>query len=146
MAKQHSLCLPSVLLVRDILKRIRIRGSVPLITGSGSGSCFFRHWTSRWQLKIFIFAEYVLFEATFTSFFITSFCLMIEGSGSVSLTNGSGGPKTYGSYGSGCAILPHVLSANVWYRVCEGFVDMRKVLFMFPLPHGRKCLLLSFFV
>ncbi len=41
--------------IRDIF--VRIRGSVPLTKGSGfgsdSGSCFFRQWPSRWQLKSF---------------------------------------------------------------------------------------------
>ncbi len=37
-----------VLRIRDILVRIwiRIRGSVPMTTGSGSGSSYFRHWPS----------------------------------------------------------------------------------------------------
>jgi hypothetical protein len=55
----------------------------------------------------------LLFECTFTSFFKEKsqssrdqgfayyFCLVIEGSGSKALTNGSGCPKTYGSDGSG---------------------------------------------
>jgi hypothetical protein len=66
----------------------------------------------------------LLFEGTFTSFFKDKkskrshktvgikdffyyFCLMIEGSGSVHLTSGSGSrrPKTYGSDRSGSATL-----------------------------------------
>ncbi len=39
----------AVLWVRDILVRIRIRGSVPLTYGSGS--CFFRLWLTRCQQK-----------------------------------------------------------------------------------------------
>ncbi len=38
----------AVLRIRDILVRIRIRGSVPLTNGSS----YFRQWPSRWQLKI----------------------------------------------------------------------------------------------
>ncbi len=56
---------------RGILVRIRIRGSVPL--ANGSGSWYFRQWPSRWQLKINFFPTFfclLLFEATFTSFFI----------------------------------------------------------------------------
>jgi hypothetical protein len=34
--------LTALLWIRDILIRIRIRGSVPLISGFGSVSCFFR--------------------------------------------------------------------------------------------------------
>ncbi len=39
-----------VLWIRDILVPIRIRGSVPLT--SGSGSCFFRQWLTSCQQKI----------------------------------------------------------------------------------------------
>jgi hypothetical protein len=41
----------AVLLIRDILVRIRICGSVPLTYGPecGSRSCFFRQWLTRWQ-------------------------------------------------------------------------------------------------
>ncbi len=72
----------------------------------GSGSCYFHQWPSRWQDGL------LLREATFTSFFkiksyeeVTKqygrnqkcssyFFLMVEGSGSVPLTNRSG----YGSW------------------------------------------------
>ncbi len=74
---------------------IRIRGSIPLtqVSESGCGSCHFRQWPSRRKKKIFLCL--FLFEGTFLSFFNDNkssyyFCLMIEGSGSVSLTNGSG--------------------------------------------------------
>ncbi len=42
------------------LVRIWIRGSVSLANGSGfrTGSCYFRQWRSRWQLKIFFFFKY----------------------------------------------------------------------------------------
>jgi hypothetical protein len=48
---QHLTSIP-VLRIRDILVRIRIwtNGSGS-DTKSGSGSCFFRQWPSRWQLK-----------------------------------------------------------------------------------------------
>ncbi len=59
-----------VLRIRGIFVRmriqIRIRGSVPLTndSGSGFGSCYFRQWNSRWQLKNFfsskLFAFYFL--------------------------------------------------------------------------------------
>ncbi len=93
-----------VLRIHDILVRIRIRGTVPLI--KRSGSCFFCHWSSRHQ-QITSFSQFfclLLFEGTFTSFFkdknwqrshktvglgirvfCNYFCLMIEGSGSVPL-------------------------------------------------------------
>ncbi len=35
-------------------------------SGSGSGSCYFRQWSSRWKKNLFCL---LLFEATFTSFF-----------------------------------------------------------------------------
>ncbi len=59
---------------------VRIRGSVPLTngigfgynSGSGSGSCYFRLWPSRCQLKLICFLYFfmlITFEDTFTSFF-----------------------------------------------------------------------------
>jgi hypothetical protein len=42
--EQHIIKLEPVLWIRDILVRIRIRGSVPRTSGSGSGSCLFRQW------------------------------------------------------------------------------------------------------
>ncbi len=96
------------------LVRIRIRGSVPLIYGSGS--CFCRQWLTRCQQKISFFASYFLKVCTFTSVFKEKkskrshnvmeikvfpylFCLLMEGSGSLQkLTNPDpGGPKTSGS-------------------------------------------------
>ncbi len=61
-----------VLRIRDFLVRIQIRGSVPLTNGFGSwsfsGSCYFRQWPSRWQLKLLI-KFFFTFWATFTSFY-----------------------------------------------------------------------------
>ncbi len=85
--------------------RIRIRGSMPLT--NESGTCYFRHSPSRHQQKNGIFFEVffclLLFEGTFTSFlkikshknsrnqgFSYYFFLMIDGSGSVTMTNRSG--------------------------------------------------------
>ncbi len=110
-----------VLRIHDILVWIRfwIHGSMPLTNESESGSCYFRHWSSRCQQKLifFNFSWLLLFECTFTSFFKVKkskshkstrnqgfsyyFSLMIEGSGygTTPLTNGSGytRPKTRGS-------------------------------------------------
>ncbi len=96
-----------VLRIHDILVRIRIRGSMPLT--NGSGSCYFRLWPSRNQdanktliFYNFFFTAYFFMKVHFwryTSGFLQNsrnqgfayyFCLMIEGSGSVPLTNGSG--------------------------------------------------------
>ncbi len=44
--------------IRDILVRIRIRGSVTLTYGSGS--CFFRQWLTRCQQKIFFCSNFFL--------------------------------------------------------------------------------------
>ncbi len=84
---------------------------MPLTNGSGSGSCYFRHWPSRCQQKtIFntIFYAYYFLKVHFHHFskikrqkeslnsrnqgFSYYFCMMIEGSGSgsISLTSGSG--------------------------------------------------------
>ncbi len=40
-----------MLWIRDILVRIRIRGFELQTNGSGSGSCYFRHWPSRSKQK-----------------------------------------------------------------------------------------------
>jgi len=87
-------------------QRIRIRGAVPQINGSG----YFCQWASRWQLKIMFFAYYFLKLHLHHFSKIKSHkksqysrnqgfsCLMTsEGSGSVPRTNGSGRPKTSGS-------------------------------------------------
>jgi hypothetical protein len=50
--------------IRDILVRIRIRGSVPLTNGSGSGSCYFRPRPSIKTPTKFIFFCLFLFEGT----------------------------------------------------------------------------------
>ncbi len=100
----------SVLRIHGNFVRIRIRGSMPLTNGSGFRSCFFRQWPTRRQQKTNLkklFFCLLLFEGTFTSFFKVKkvkkksqnsrnqgfsyyCCLMVEGSGSVPLTNGSG--------------------------------------------------------
>ncbi len=50
----------AVLQIHDILGwiRIRIRGSMPLT--NGSGSCYFRHWPSRWQQKTNFLTQFFL--------------------------------------------------------------------------------------
>ncbi len=59
-----------VLRIHEILVWIRIRGSIPLINGSGcgSGSCYFRQWPEKKNyLKNFFCL--LLFEGTFKRFF-----------------------------------------------------------------------------
>ncbi len=58
----------SVLWIRDILVRIRLRRSIPLT----SGSCVFCQWLTRCPQKKFYFNGFcfLLFEGTFTSVFI----------------------------------------------------------------------------
>ncbi len=46
-----------MLWIRDILVLIRIRGSVQLTYGSGSGSCSFRHWLSRANKKLVLLSR-----------------------------------------------------------------------------------------
>jgi hypothetical protein len=41
----------AVFRIHDSLVWIRIRGSMSLTNGYGSGSCYFRHWPSRHQQK-----------------------------------------------------------------------------------------------
>jgi hypothetical protein len=80
--------------------RIRIRGSMPLTNGSGSGYCYFHHWPSRPQqktdfLKSFLVNYFLKVHLHHFSKiksqkeqnsrnqgFSFYFCLMIEGSGS----------------------------------------------------------------
>jgi hypothetical protein len=92
----------SVLRIHDILVWIRIRGSMPLTDGSGcgSGSFYFHHWPSRCQQKNYFFKEVSLHFSNIKSQKKSQnssnqgvsyyFCLMIEGSGTNTLTNGSG--------------------------------------------------------
>ncbi len=53
----------TVLWISKILARIRIRGSGPLTNGSGSGSCYLRHWRSSfsahyfWKLNLHHFSK-----------------------------------------------------------------------------------------
>ncbi len=98
--------------LHDIFVWILIRGSMPLTNGSWSGfesgSCYFRHWPSRCQQKLIlfkIFSAYYFLKVHFHHFskiksqkelqnsrnqgFSYYFWMMIEGSGSIPLTNGS---------------------------------------------------------
>ncbi len=106
----------AVLRIHDIL--VRIRGSMPLTNGSGSGSwigsCYFCYWPSRCQQKtnfFLSFSAYFFLKVNLHHFSkiknqkrsqrtVGTVGLMIEGSGSVPLTNGSGSgsrrPKAYG--------------------------------------------------
>jgi hypothetical protein len=96
----------AVFRIHDILMWIRIRGSMPLTTGSGS--CYFRSLPSRRKQKIIIksFSAYYFLKIHLNHFskikilkksqhrrnrgFSYYFCLMIEGSGSIPLASGSG--------------------------------------------------------
>ncbi len=90
-----------MLRIHDILVWIRIRRFMTLTNESGSGPCYFRHWSSRCQQKTNFFKNIFclsLFKGTFTSFskiksqkesrnirnqgFSYYFCMMIEGFGS----------------------------------------------------------------
>jgi hypothetical protein len=98
--------LKAVLRIHDILVWILLRGIMPLTYGSGlgSGSCYFHHWPSRRQQntnKKKTFLAYYLLKVHLHHFskiksqkevttgFSYYFCFMIEGSGSIPLTNGS---------------------------------------------------------
>jgi hypothetical protein len=92
--------LSAVLGIRNILVRIRMRilGSVPLTNGSGCGSGrpkTLGYYGSGWGLGSYKTVE------TRNHDFSSYFCMMMEGSGSVLVTNGPGDQKTNGSYGSG---------------------------------------------
>jgi hypothetical protein len=104
--------------IHDILGWIRIFGSMLLTNGSGSGSCYFHHRPLRCQQFFLLIKVLKVHLHHFSKIksqkesqnrrnqgFTYYFCIMIEGSGSVSipLTSGfgSGRPKTCGSIGSG---------------------------------------------
>ncbi len=122
----------AVLRIHDILGwiRIRIRGSMPLTYGSGSGSYCFRHWPSRCQQKTNFLTQFFLL-ITFWSYiyifflkiksqkesqnsrnqgFFYYFCMMIQGSGSGAGSGSGSIPLTSGSgFGSG-------RPKNMWIR------------------------------
>ncbi len=83
--------------------RIRIGGSVCLTYGSGSRSCYFRHWFSTPQQKTIDFLKYIyiIFQRKKKSQnrrnqgFSYYFCLMIEGAGADQNPE-PGGPKHIG--------------------------------------------------
>jgi hypothetical protein len=100
--------------IHDLLEWIRIRGSMPLTDGSGSGSwiriLLFSSLTFKMPTKnnfcLNIFSAYYILKVHLHNFpriksqnesqnsrnqgFSYYFCMMTEGSGSIPLTNGSG--------------------------------------------------------
>ncbi len=62
----------AVFRIHDILVwiRIRIRGSRSLTNGSGSGSCYFRHWPSRCQQKTNFLTQFFLLVTFWRYIFI----------------------------------------------------------------------------
>ncbi len=87
----------------SVLLRMINNLASPLTNGSGYGSWYFRPWPSRRQQKKQSFSAYYLLKVHLHHFckikshktvgikaFFYYFCLMIEGSGSVPLTNWSG--------------------------------------------------------
>jgi hypothetical protein len=114
-----------MLQIHDILVWIRIRGSMPLTTGSGS--CYFRHWPSRCQKNLIfktIFSTCYFLKVHLHYFskiksqkesqnsrnqvFSYYFCMMIEWSGSRAGSRNGSIPLTSGS-GSG-------RPKNMWIR------------------------------
>ncbi len=97
--------------------------------GSGSGSCYFRQWPSRWQLKILCFLRSFAFyfsklHLDHFSTMKSHFCLMIEGS------RGGSVPCSC-SNGSGPRMLKNILSApekgflvSCHTLFCRNFVDL----------------------
>ncbi len=102
-----------VLWIRDILVRIRIRGSVPLT--DPDPAFFFTGWQDANKKQVF-FKRWFCYIVEIKIFL--AFCLLMED---------PGGPKTYGSYGSGSTTL------GIWnfysdialiLRLFYGFFDM----------------------
>ncbi len=81
----------SVLRIPDILVRIRIRGSVPL--PNASDPAIFVIDLQDGNKKYFFSSNFFLLLNSRNQCFSYYFCLMIEGSESVPLTNRSGWPK-----------------------------------------------------
>ncbi len=120
----------SVFRIHDILVWIRIRGSMPLTNGSGSGSCYCRHWPSRCQQKSNFLTQFFLLVTFWRYIYIIKiksqkesqnsriqgysyyFCMMIEGSragsGSIPLPSGSGSGRP----------------KNTWIRNTDIFINL----------------------
>ncbi len=97
-------CCTQIAMLRtlDILEWFRIRGSMPLTNGSGSWIriLIFSSLTVITHNIIFLRLKIKRVTNSRNQGFSYYFCMMIEGSGSIPLTNGSGSPKKCGS-GSG---------------------------------------------
>ncbi len=122
--------------------RIRIRGSMPLT--NGSGSCYFRHWPLRCQQKTNFLSQFFLLITFWGYIYIIFqikslkesqnsrnqgfyyFCMMIEGSGSIPLTSGSGSGRP----------------KNMWIRIRntgkEPELELGAVIHDFGCGSGRK--------
>jgi hypothetical protein len=101
-----------LLRIHDILVRIWIR-TLPVPLTNGSGSCFFRQWPLKWQLKIILLITlcsyiYIIFQKynvinksqnSRNQGFSFYFCLMKEGSGFIPRTNRSGSTTLSSVYG-----------------------------------------------
>ncbi len=93
---------------------IRIHGSMPLTNGSGSGSCYFRHWLSRGQQKTnFLCEVFLLITFWRCKVFLTIFAWWYEKDPDPEsnpdpylwlVDPHPGGPKTWGS-GSGILLF-----------------------------------------
>jgi hypothetical protein len=112
--------------IHEIFLRIRIRGSIYLTNGSGSGwgsgSFYFRQWPKTSTNKCLLLISKMKSHKEVTKqypgknqCFSYYFCLMIEGSGSVPLTNRSGFFNL--RYGSGSATLVHTHGCAVLERM-----------------------------
>ncbi len=99
-----------MLRIRDILVRIRIRGSVPLTNGSGSCS---GSGVSDLSRRL----QNIIKNQGFSCYF----CLIIEESGSVPLTNGSGS----GSW------RPTNIRLRIWPRIRSTACASKDLMFKF---------------
>ncbi len=129
-----------MLRIHDILVWIRIRicGSMPL--SNGSGSRYFCHWRSRCQRKTNfckkIFCYYFLKEKLHNFSKIKSqkesqnsrnqvfsyyLCMMIEGSGSTPLTNGSGSGRPKNMWIRWIRIRIRICNTGFWYAFQGAF-------------------------
>ncbi len=133
--------------IHDILVWIRIRiwirGSMPLTNGSGSGSCYFRHWPSRCQqntryflksCSAYHFSKVLLHHFSKIKIQKKSqnsrnqdcsycFCLLIEGSIPLSNRSGSGRPKNMWIRWIRIRIRNTAFNNAVTHRYCTGSLE-----------------------
>ncbi len=123
----HTFSFKAVFRIHDILVWIRIRGFMPLTNesrcgcGSGCGSFYFHLWPSRRQQKTNLKKKFSCILCIYHKPVEIKVFLIIFGSGSIPLTNGSGSGrlKTRGSGGFGFGSGTLLQTKNTWRENCS---------------------------